>query len=220
MACGRALERTISFLRPTAVRCQTRWTLSPRYTSPITAGHRASPGSTDITHLRRRRRRGGTPVALSEPRESSQLQRRKKREIREDTTSRVRAHSDPPMRNDQSWYIGIQYRCTRYQYRRGRSMLMSVLIWIIDWCWEASVGIRVLQALRNYIPLKREERESCFKKILNVMKLRIKQDSKIITIISTFCVWFLIPIFWIFSTKHFFFLSLLHYGKVIWDCYF
>lgn len=38
-----------------AVKCQARWTLSPPYTRPITAGHRASPSNADITHLRRRR---------------------------------------------------------------------------------------------------------------------------------------------------------------------
>lgn len=43
-----------------------------------------------------RRYNSSAPAALWEPRESSQLQRRKKREIEEDTASRVR--SGPPMR--------------------------------------------------------------------------------------------------------------------------
>jgi len=89
--CGRTL---VSFLWPIAVR-----PLSPRYTSSITAGHRASPGSVDITHLWRRRCR-----PLSESRERV----RNYNDGRNERSRKIRhtSYSGSPMRSaDQSGLI-------------------------------------------------------------------------------------------------------------------
>lgn len=104
--------------RPSGVRAGEHSHLGTR--SPITAGHRASPGSTDITHLRRR----CADRSLKAAREFAITTTEETKDQGRYDVTRVRVRSGPPMRNaGQSGLI----------YRYVISMrAVSILVWMLD----------------------------------------------------------------------------------------